>query len=227
LDDRNWFGNLMLNWSGMKKEQFGQNPDEMIKNASRKAFAVSSAAGIVPGPIGWATIIPEMITITKIQINLVRSIAENYGKSANLNSSTVLLVFANELGLSVRGIARKAGGEVIVSILSQQTIVAISKRIGVKIGGKVSQRLIGRIVPFILAPVFGKFSQTMTERIGKEAVKLFSERIVITEHMSCSNGHQVSEDAKYCPECGIKISGYVDRSIPQSLKNTEYFYLEE
>ncbi|HNX59252.1 MAG TPA: zinc ribbon domain-containing protein [Spirochaetota bacterium] len=225
--NENWFGKLLLDKQESRKDKFGLNPEEMIKNASNKAFAISSAAALVPGPAGFATILPELLAITKIQINLIADIADYYGMTPNVNSSTIILVFASELGLSVRGLAKKTGGKVIINVLSQKAVLAVSKRIGIKIGGKVTQRVLGRIVPFILAPIFGKFSKTMTERIGKEAIDLFSNGIEIENSDYCVNGHPVSGNAKFCPECGVRIDGWIRPGEQKSLKNTEYYYLEE
>lgn len=225
--NENWFGKLLLDKQETKNEKFGFNPEEMIKNASNKAFAISSAAALVPGPAGWITILPELLAITKIQISLIADIADYYGMAPKVNSSTIILVFANELGLSVRGLAKKTGEKVIITVLSQKAVLAVSKRIGLKIGGKVTQRVLGRIVPFILAPIFGKFSKTMTERIGKEAIDLFSTGIEMENSDYCVNGHPVSGNVKFCPECGVRIDGWIRPGEQKSLKNTEYYYLEE
>jgi NADH pyrophosphatase NudC (nudix superfamily) len=82
---------------------------------------------------------------------------------------------------------------------------AVTQRIGTRIGARISARAVGRWVPIVLAPVFGIFSKSMTEKIGQEAVELFSKEIEIVAAGMCSSGHDVDPDANFCPQCGEKM----------------------
>jgi uncharacterized protein (DUF697 family) len=205
-NNKNWLGDLLMNLAPGDIDLSGKSPDEMIKSASWKSFAVSTASGLAPGPAGWVTILPEIIAVTKIQINLVYAIAKHYGQTSKFNSGTVMLIFANEAGIAVRGVAAKVGEKLIVRALSSKAAAALSQRIGVKIGARVTQRVVGRWVPVVLAPVFGAFSKSMTAKIGREAVKLFSSDFEVVEIVLCPNGHEASDDSKFCPECGAPMA---------------------
>jgi hypothetical protein len=202
---KNWLGDLLMNLTPSDTDFTGKSPDEMIKTASWKAFAVSTASGLAPGPAGWVTILPEIIAVTKIQINLVYAIAKHYGQISKFGSGTVMLVFANAAGIATRGAVARVGERLIVRALSSKAVTALSQRIGVKIGARITQRIIGRWVPVVLAPVFGAFSKSMTKKIGYEAVKLFSSDFDIIEYALCPNGHEVSEDSEFCSECGAPV----------------------
>jgi hypothetical protein len=67
-------------------------PEEMTREAARRAFAVSMAAGLAPGFFGVMTILPEIVSVTKTQIRLVHRIARYYHASASLDRTVLLLI---------------------------------------------------------------------------------------------------------------------------------------
>ena len=81
-------------------------PNEMISDAAHKAFKVSTALGLIPGPLGVAAILPEVAVLTRLQINLIYRIAKYHGRDESADSTIVLLILANVLGV--------AGGEVLI-----------------------------------------------------------------------------------------------------------------
>lgn len=165
------------------------------------------AAALPPGPIGWATILPELIAVTKIQMNLIYSIAAHHGKQGKLNSTLIVLIFANEAGLTVgRQLVKKAGTKVIVRALGSKAIRPIAQKIAARIGARITQRVVGRWIPFVLAPLFGAFSKSMTTKIGREADKLLGQDIELLETTECQNGHEVPAGAKFCQECGAPMT---------------------
>jgi len=178
-------------------------PEEMIAEAAKKAFWVSTSLGAVPGPLGLATILPEISAVTKIQIGLVHKIAKYHHKLETLNHSIVLLVFANALGLAVGNqLIRRVGVRLVVKALSAPIIERIARAIGFQIAAKVTQRVAGRWLVFIAAPLFGVFSRQMTRKIGREAQALFAGVLEIEEVSTCSRDHGSLGGEKHRPECG-------------------------
>lgn len=205
-DDGHCFSDLLMKFASTTVEVTEDTPEEMTSSASWKAFGISTAAALPPGPFGLATILPELIAVTKIQMNLIYSIAAYHGKKGELNSTLVLLIFANEAGVEVgRTVAKKMGAKLVVKALGTRSIRAIAQKIGIRISARITQKAVGRWIPFVLAPIFGAFSKSMTTRIGEEANRLFSQNIEVEESISCSNGHEVLQGAKFCNECGVAI----------------------
>ncbi len=179
-------------------------PEEMIAEAAKKAFWVSTSLGAVPGPLGLATILPEISAVTNIQIGLVHKIAKFHHKLETLNHSIVLLVFANALGLAVGNqLIRRVGVRLVVKALSAPIIERIARAIGFQIAAKVTQRVAGRWLVFIAAPLFGVFSRQMTRKIGREAQALFAGFLEIEGASPSSPDHVSSAGAKYRPERGM------------------------
>lgn len=204
---KNWFGELLLNFAPRDIKVEGQTVDELIKVASWKAFATSTALALPPGPLGLATILPELLAITKIQINLVYAIAKVRGQEAKLNDSLVALIFAHEAGLQIgRYLSQNYGNKVVVRSLSQRALAQVAEQIGIRIGIRITQKALGRWIPVLFAPVFGALSKKMTERIGREADKMFGGELVVEDVLKCPNGHEVEAGVSYCPDCGAEIA---------------------
>ncbi len=205
-EQHSWFTNLLMKFAPSSVEIEGRTPEEMISSASWKAFAVSTAAALPPGPVGWATIVPELIAITKIQMNLIYKIAKYYGKENQINSTIVMLIFANEAGLAVgRQVVRKVGTRVIINALGSRALRPIAQKIAAKIGARITQKALGRWIPFVLAPIFGAFSKSMTTRIGQEAINFLKDDFEVQDQCECPNGHEIPSNSKFCPECGAVV----------------------
>jgi hypothetical protein len=172
-----WFANLLLRFTPQPEDiKATGTPEEMIDEAAKKAFWVSTTLSAAWGPAGLATIFPEIISLVKIQMNLVYKIAHYHHKRHILNHTAILLIFANALGLAIGPlILHKIGTRLVIKSLSLPLINMIARKIGLAIAVKISQRVVGRWVPILLAPVFGLFSKRMTRKIGREANLLFDD----------------------------------------------------
>jgi len=214
-----WFFDLLIKFAPQPEEVVVTGtPEEMIKEAAKKAFWVSTTLSAVPGPFGLATILPEIGAVTRLQIDLVYKIAKYYKNLETINQSIILLIFANALGLTVGNqLVRKVGVRLVIKALSAPVIERIAQRIGLRIAAKITQRIAGRWLAVIAAPVFGLFSKKMTGKIGVEAQALFAgTTIEIEVIVRCSKGHVVTSGAGFCPECGEEMSG---NDIPDERNN--------
>jgi len=204
--DENWFADILMSFAPSSVDIEGKTPDEMTSSASWKAFWISTGAAIPPGPLGLATILPELMAITKLQMNLIYKIAAYYHKQGKVNKTIVMLIFANQVGLALgKQVVKRIGRRVIIRALGSKAIRPIAQRIATKIGARLAQKAIGRWIPFVLAPIFGAFSKSMTTDIGREADKIFSQDIEVLDPIKCKNGHDANDGDKFCPECGISL----------------------
>jgi uncharacterized protein (DUF697 family) len=163
----------------------GKTVQQLINTSSKKAFAVSFAAAVPPGFLGWATLIPELITITKIQINLIHAIAKYYGQEEKLNPVLLSIIFSTALGLELgKGILQKAGAELIISKMSSELFKPIIERISVKTLTRLLEKIPSRWIPLMTAPIFGTWSAMNTKAIGYAADKLFSKNIRFEEEIN-------------------------------------------
>ncbi len=183
MRDGTWFGGLLENildtlTPNADEIRVDGTPPEMTRKAARAAFLISTGASIPTGPMGLATIIPELISLTKIQISLIYKVAKFYNHEAKVNQPIILAVFGSAMGVVLKHvISSEVGSRVIVKTLGSEGTQKITREIGEKIGAGLLRRGFGRWLPLLLAPVFGYFSLSLTRRIGQEAEKLFRQEI--------------------------------------------------
>jgi len=176
-----WFVETMMGLApDPEKIQVDGAPRDMTDFASNKAFSVSFASGMMPGPFGMATILPELAAVTKIQMDLLYKIAKYHGKHDRVNRTLVLYVFGCALGVTAgRLMVQRAGSRLIVKALSTQAAQKVASALGARIGSSVVQRGAGRWVCLATAPVFAWLSKRMTEKVGRYADDLFRQDIEI------------------------------------------------
>lgn len=203
----NWFADLLLNFIPYPEDTtVTGSPDEMIRKAGRQAFAISTCAGMIPGFLGFFSILPELIAVTKLQINLVYKLAKYYGKAHRLNPSIIFSIFATAMGVGEHRIfMREAGPRIVVKALSSHAIQSLAPRIGTRISAQMAGKRLARWIPILTAPAFGYFSKSMTERIAYAADEVFLPDLDIEEILICSHGHELPEGVNVCPECGEEV----------------------
>ena len=226
----NWFLKLLMGFVPKEVNIEGKSLDSIITNAALMAGSVSAVASIPPGPIGWLTILPDLLAVTKIQMNLIFKIAKYYGQEDKVTKTTIALVFARFTG--VQAVISEAQREVGKRIFEQTTIKASEKiimkglekvnvlviermtyeplrkllqKISQRIAGQVSSKIIGRWLIGISSVIFGTLSYKNTKKIAAVAVELFSKQIELSEPKTCPYGHYVNDDANFCPECGSEV----------------------
>lgn len=71
-----------------------RTPDEAARGvataAATRAAIAAGALALPPGPVGWLTVLPELIAVWKIQAKMVADIAAIYGKKAFLSREQML-----------------------------------------------------------------------------------------------------------------------------------------
>ena len=153
-------------------------PNEMISDAARKAFKVSAALGLIPGPLGVAAILPEVAVLTRLQINLIYRIAKYHGRDESADSAIVLLILANVLGVAGGEVLiRRAGSTLVVRSANSRIIKSLARRIGTRIIDTAAEKAVGRWIPMLTAPLFGYLSRSLTLKIGREADRILSRPI--------------------------------------------------
>jgi hypothetical protein len=180
MAEQNWLRKAIDNVLSRKYDgEMTGTPDDMIDEAAKKAFRVSTALGLIPGPIGMATIIPEVAALAGIQIGLIRRIAGYHHKQEKVSTELVLLILGNVMGVAAgEALVRKMGAALVVRSVNTGVIRGISRAVGSRIVEKAAERAAGRWIPAMTAPVFGYMSRSLTRKIGREANKLFALEII-------------------------------------------------
>ena len=151
-----------------------------IEAAASKAALAAGALALPPGPLGWATIAPEMLAVWQIQRQLVADIAALYGRSAELGPAQMLwCLFRHTAAQALRDLGVRVGERVIVRPAAQAMVQRVAAAIGVHLGQQAAGRALSRWVPLVGAAGVGAYAWWDTRQVGRAALKLFESEQVI------------------------------------------------
>jgi hypothetical protein len=159
-------------------EHKSRGPDERARAiaaaAANKAALAAGTLALPPGPVGWLTIVPEIVTIWHIQRQMVADIAGTFGVSAKLTRSQMLYcLFRHAAAQALRDVAVQVGARLLV----QDVPLRVLKRAATKVGVSVSKRLVGRGIarwlPIIGALGVGAYAYYDTGQVARTAITLF------------------------------------------------------
>lgn len=146
--------------------------------ARRKAFMASSSLALPPGPIGWLTVLPELVAIWKIQAQMVADIAAVCGQHARLTREQMLYcLFRHAAAQAVRDLAVRAGQRWVVHAATTHTIRGIAQRIGVKLSERALGSSLARMVPLAGAVGVGAYAWYDTRQVARTAFAMFSRDV--------------------------------------------------
>ncbi len=173
---QNWLDNVITSFFSYSDDaQPLGRPEEMVDEAAQKAFAISTSLGLVPGPLGMATVLPEVVALAKLHVNLIHRIARYYNRQQHVSREIVLLILANVMGVAAGEVlVRKVGTALVIRSVDSAVAKRVAQKIGSRIINRAAEKAIGRWIPVLTAPLFGYFSRSLTRKVGREADKLFS-----------------------------------------------------
>jgi hypothetical protein len=151
---------------------------ELANTAAAKAALVSGGLALPPGPIGWLTILPDLIAIWKLQSQLVADIAAVYRKSATLNEEQMLYcLFKHAAAQAVRDLIVRVGNRAIVQRATLRVLQTAAERISVKVTQRALGAAAARWIPIVGAVGVGAYAYYDTAQVARTAIELFSGRV--------------------------------------------------
>jgi hypothetical protein len=148
--------------------------------ARRKAFLASSSLALPPGPLGWLTVLPELVAIWKIQAQMVADIAAACGRHTALTREQMMYcLFRHAAAQAVRDLAVRAGQRWIVHAATTQTLRSVAHRIGVKLSGRALGSSLARMLPLAGALGVGAYAWYDTRQVAHTAIAMFSREVEI------------------------------------------------
>ena len=146
-----------------------------ITKAAAKASLTAGGFAIPLGPIGWLTILPEMVAVWRIQAQLVADIAALHGRKVELTREQLIFcLFRHTAAQAVRDLAVRAGERLIVQQVTSQLLKKIAEAIGVRIARRVIGKGVTRWLPVIGAVGVAGYAFYDTAQVGSTALELFA-----------------------------------------------------
>ena len=141
--------------------------------AANRAAVAAATLALPPGPLGWMTLVPEVVAIWRIQRQMVADIAGAYGRSADLTSQSMLLcLFKHTAAQALRDV-----GVQFSARLLQDLPLRAAERLAAKLGLHLSRRMAGRGIarwlPVVGAIGVGAYARYDTRQVARTAIASF------------------------------------------------------
>jgi hypothetical protein len=154
----------------------------IARTTAVKAAGISGALSLPPGPLGLATLLPDLLAIWRLQQAMVADIAAVYGKSAFLKKETMLYCLFKHGGAALmRDLVVRAGERYLIHQTALKTIQQILQKVGVRVTQKVIGKSIARWVPVLGALGVGAYAYYDTTQVAATAIELFSKDLELTD----------------------------------------------
>ena len=152
----------------------------MARSAARTASVISGSLALPPGVLGWLTVVPELLSVWRVQAQMVSDIAAVYGKRHTLGrEQMVYCLFKHVSAQLFRDVVVRVGERVIVREASLQFLQTLAQKVGVIITKTFIRKSAARFVPLLGAVGVGTYAYFDTLQVAKTAVELFERDIVL------------------------------------------------
>jgi hypothetical protein len=151
---------------------------EIARNAAIKAALLAGGLALPPGPLGYLTILPDLVAIWKIQAQMVADIAGAFGKKAYLGREQMLYcLFRHAAAQAMRDIVVRVGERILIRRPALRVVQQVLRRIGVRITQRLAGGAIARWLPIVGALGVGAYAYYDTGQVAETAIDLFRREI--------------------------------------------------
>lgn len=169
-----------------------RHPSEAARKAANAAAVnAATAAGslaLPPGPLGWLTVLPELVLVWKIQAQMVADIAAFYGKKRVLTREQMLYcLFKHTASQAVRDLVVRAGERMIVRRATVKALNAVAQRVGATVTQRALARTTTRWLPVVGALGVAAYAYYDTAQVAKSAIELFEQDVDVEPPGQLSN----------------------------------------
>ena len=151
---------------------------EIARHAAMKAALLSGGLALPPGPLGYVTILPDLLGIWKIQSQMVADIAGAFGKTGYLSREQMLYcLFRHVAAQAMRDIVVRIGERILIRRSSLRVGTHVLQRIGRRMTQRLAGNAIARWLPIVGALGVGAYAYYDTGQVAETAIGLFRREI--------------------------------------------------
>ncbi len=174
---------LIVQLVGERTASTAQRAQAPAVQAQRRAHAAAAQAGMTsaalslpPGPLGWLTVLPEMVGVWRIQRQLVADIAALYGQPQPPSREVLMYcLFRHRAPDTLRDLAVRVGERTLVKNTSVRVVRSVAQRVGIKLTEGAAARGVSRLLPLVGALGVGAYAWRDTLQVGANAVAYFED----------------------------------------------------
>jgi len=143
--------------------------------AQQRAALTAGSLALPPGPLGWLTVLPEVIAIWKIQAQMVSDIAAAYGQHQELGREQMLwCLFRHTAAQAFRDLVVRVGDRLLFRRVTYSVIERIAKTVGIKVTQRAVGSGVSRWLPVVGAMGVGGYAYYDTGQVARTAIAMFS-----------------------------------------------------
>jgi hypothetical protein len=163
-------------------EERGASPRDRARAiqtaASLKAAAISGTLALPTGPLGVAAIVPDLISVWRIQAKMVADIAGAYGQSAHLSQEHMIYcLFRHAAAQVVRDLAARVGERIVIRRATLKALQAVAQQLGIKVSKQVIAKSAARWLPVVGSIGVAGYAYYDTAQVATTATELFDTSI--------------------------------------------------
>lgn len=152
----------------------------IARKAARTASVVSGSLSLPPGFFGWLTVVPELLSVWKLQAQMVSDIAAVYGKTKTLGREQMLYCLFKHMSAQLfRDVIVRVGERFVVKQASLKALQGLAQQLGLQVSKVVIGKSASRFVPLIGAVGVGAYAYFDTLQVARTAVELFEHQTVV------------------------------------------------
>lgn len=159
-------------------ESRSDDPDgraRAIANAAAAKAALAAGGLALPiGPLGWLTILPELLAVWRLQAQMVADIGAAYGKDARLTREQMLYcLFRHAAAQIVRDLVVRVGERALVRRASAAVLQGVATQVGARLARRAAGAGLARWLPVAGALGVGAYAYYDTGQVARTAIELF------------------------------------------------------
>jgi len=184
----------------------------LANRAAQRAALTAGSLALPPGPLGWLTLLPELIAIWKIQGQMVSDIAAAYGRHATLGREQMMwCLFRHTAAQAFRDLVVQLGDRLIFRRMSYGVAQRVAKQIGIKLTQRTISKGISRWLPVIGALGVGAYAYYDTGQVASTAIAMFDGEIAMEEEAAETPTKTVT------PKRKAKTARVVDKLVDKAV----------
>jgi hypothetical protein len=166
---------------GNSKDPAGE-ARRLANRAAQRAALTAGSLALPPGPLGWLTLLPELIAIWRIQAQMVSDIAAAYGRHATLGREQMMwCLFRHTAAQAFRDLVVRMGDRLVFRRMSWGVAQRVAKQVGVKLTQRTLSKGVSRWLPVIGALGVGAYAYYDTGQVAATAIDMFEGEVTINE----------------------------------------------
>lgn len=147
----------------------------VANHAARNAALTAGSLAIPSGPLGWLTILPEIVAVWRIQSQMIADLAGVYGVQASLTQEQMMYcLFRHSAAQAVRDLAVRVGERVLVRQASLRVTQRVVEKVGLHVTQRSLSRGISRFLPVVGAVGVSAYAYYDTTKVAETAMELFA-----------------------------------------------------